>query len=295
MTVRSMTGFARVDGSAQGWRWTWEVRSVNGKGLDLRLRLPQGFDAVEAAVRERATKRLSRGNCSATLSVEQDTMPPRYVINEAVLASLIEAMETVSNRFDVAPARLDGLLALRGVIEVEDKAGDPESRSAIEAEIVSSFDLALERLIAARAQEGRALAAILTQHLDAVDRLRAAAEAHPARRPEAIRARLSEQVRLLTDATSALDPQRLHQEAVLLATRADIREELDRLSAHLGQARQLLTDPAPVGRRLDFLSQEFNREVNTLCSKSNDIGLTAIGLDLKAIVDQIREQIQNVE
>lgn len=295
MALRSMTGFARVDGHHPGLRWTWELRSVNGKGLDIRVRVPPGFDAVEFGARERTAKRLSRGNCALTLTVEREMAANRYKINDQVLTALLDAMNAVADRIVASPPSLDGILAFKGVLEAEESDETPEARASAEAAVLASFDRALDALIAARRQEGVALAAILNGHVDAVERLAAAAEAHPARKPEAIRARLADQVRQLTEATSSLDPQRLHQEAVLLATRADIREELDRLSAHVTQARALLADEAPVGRRLDFLTQEFNREVNTLCSKSNDSSLTAIGLELKAVVDQLREQIQNVE
>lgn len=295
MATRSMTGFARVDGHHPGLRWTWELRSVNGKGLDIRVRVPPGFDAVEFGARERTAKRLSRGNCALTLTIEREVGANRYRVNDEVLTALLAAMNTVADRIVAAPPRLDGILAFKGVLEADEQDETPEARAAVEAAVLASFEQALDALVAARRQEGLALAGILCGHIDAIERLAAAVEAHPARRPEAIRARLAEQVRQLTEATSSLDPQRLHQEAVLLATRADIREELDRLAAHVGQARALLGEDAPVGRRLDFLTQEFNREVNTLCSKSNDSGLTAIGLELKAVVDQLREQIQNVE
>ncbi len=290
-----MTGFARADGSGGAYRWTWELRSVNGKGLDVRLRLPPGFEPLEAPARERLGAGLIRGNVQASLAMQSQAGVGRIRVNEDVLAEVIAAMERVGRRIAAQPPTLDGILALRGVVETVDEADDPEVRAALGADILADLDTALAALTADRWREGRAIGAVLTARLDEVARLVAAAEASPARTPEAIRARLAEQVSALVATGAALDPDRLHQEAVLIATRADIREELDRLVAHNAAARALLAEDGPVGRRLDFLAQEFNREVNTLCAKSNDRGLTAIGLDLKALVDQFREQVQNLE
>ena len=290
-----MTGFARADGSGGAYRWTWELRSVNGKGLDVRLRLPPGFEYLEAAARERLGAGLVRGNIQATLAMQTEAGAGRIRVNEDVLAEVIAAMQLVGSRIAAQPPTLDGILALRGVIETVDESDDPEARAALAATILADLDAALASLVADRRREGAAIGAVLLNRLDEIERLVRAAEASPARTPEAIRARLAEQVAALLATSSALDPDRLHQEAVLLATRADMREELDRLAAHNGAARALLAEDGPVGRRLDFLAQEFNREVNTLCAKSNDRRLTAIGLDLKALVDQFREQVQNLE
>lgn len=290
-----MTGFARADGAAEGWRWTWELRSVNGKGLDLRLRLPPGFEAVEIAAREAAARHLTRGNVSATLTAAREGAGVSVRVNEAVIDAVVAALDRLKGRIDAAPLTLDGLLQVKGVLETVEPEETEESRTLRDRVVVESFEAALARLVTARAEEGRALAAVLGGHVDTIERLAAEAEALPSRRPETIRARLEEQVRALLDAAPQFDPARLAQEAALLATKADIREELDRLGAHVAQARRLLAEGAAVGRRLDFLAQEFNREVNTLCSKSNDTRQTAIGLDLKAVVDQFREQIQNVE
>lgn len=295
MAIKSMTGFARADGAAEGWRFAWELRSVNGKGLDVRLRLPPGLDALESAVRERAGKALSRGNVTANLSLNREKSATTARINEDVLAALLDAITRIGARVEARPPSLDGLLGFKGVVELVEEDETPQARAALEAAILAAFDQALGGLVAARQDEGRALSRVMSGHLDEVDRLRRAAEASPGRTVEAIRQRLADQVAALIDASSALDPARLHQEAVLLATKADIREELDRLDAHVAQARGLLAEDQPVGRRLDFLAQEFNREVNTLCSKANDRALTRIGLDLKAVVDQFREQIANIE
>jgi uncharacterized protein (TIGR00255 family) len=290
-----MTGFARADGAGGGYRWTWELRSVNGKGLDVRLRLPPGLEQLEPAVREKIGAALTRGNVQASLTLQSDAGAARIRINEAVLVEVVAAMRAVGRYIEAQPPTLDGILSIRGVLETVEGVDNEEARTALAASILADLDHSVRDLTADRVREGKAIAVVLTGRLAEIERLAAAAEASPARTPDAIRARLTEQVALLTGASPALDPDRLHQEAMLLATRADIREELDRLEAHVAAARALLAEEGAVGRRLDFLAQEFNREVNTLCSKSNDVGLTAIGLDLKAVVDQFREQIQNLE
>jgi uncharacterized protein (TIGR00255 family) len=290
-----MTGFARIDGAGEGFRWTWEVRSVNGKGLDIRLRLPPGFDHVEPAARERIAARLVRGNVQAGLAAQHEAGATRIRVNEDVLADVIAALEQVRGKVDATPPTLDGILAIRGVVEMAESEPDEAMRAALAADMIADLDRAVADLVAMRGREGAAIATVLRTRLDEMERLVKAAEASPARTPEAIRSRLAEQVAALLDAAPALDPDRLHQEAVLLATRADIREEIDRLYAHIAAARELIASDAAVGRRLDFLAQEFNREVNTLCSKSNDRALTAIGLEMKTVVDQLREQVQNVE
>lgn len=294
MPLASMTGFARAEGGSI-CRWAWEVRSVNGKGLDVRLRLPSGFEHLEAAARERIAGAVGRGNVQATLSVQTNGGTVRIRINDDVLAEAIAAMERIRERIDVSPPTLDGLLSVKGVVETIEAEHDEERRVALAAELLSGLDAALVALAADRAREGEAIGAVLAARLAEVERLRGAVEVSPARTPEAIRARLAEQVAALLNAAPALDPDRLHQEAVLLATRADVREELDRLEAHVAAARDLLRQGGPIGRRLDFLGQEFNRETNTLCAKSNDRSVTALGLELKAVVDQFREQVQNLE
>jgi uncharacterized protein (TIGR00255 family) len=295
MALQSMTGFARTDGFDHAHRWTWEMRSVNSKGLDVRLRLPPGFERLEMPVKERAAKHLIRGSCTFNLTLQRETPVTTFKINEQVLDAVIAAMNLVSLKIDATAPTLDGILQIRGVIEQAESVDAPEVRASLDAALLAGADAALDALAAARADEGAAIKAVLEGHIARIEALTEAAERNPARRPEAIRARLSAQIAELIGAAPTLDPQRLHQEAVLLATKADIREEIDRLRAHIGQARQVLAAGGAVGRRLDFLAQEFNRESNTLCSKSNDTALTAIGLDLKAAVDQLREQIQNIE
>ena len=294
-SLRSMTGFARADGADNGARWIWELKSLNGKGLDFRFRLPPGFDDLEPPARARAARVLSRGTIQATLTLQIETTVPRLTLNEPFLDDVLEAVRRVSARLGTVEPSADAILAIRGVLEVSEVEVDEEVRASLVGQLLASFDQALIDLVAMRAGEGAALGAVLTQRLDAIEDLTAAAESSPARSAEAIAARLAEQMAALLGAAPALDPVRLHQEAVLLATRADIREEIDRLTAHIAAARACLAQGSPIGRQLDFLAQEFNREANTLCAKSNDRTLTAIGLELKLVVDQLREQIQNLE
>lgn len=296
MPLASMTGFARVAGGVDDVRWSWEIRSVNAKGFDLRLRTPPGLDGLEPAARTAAAARLHRGTVHATLTVDRTARGAEVRINEDALAAVVAAASAIAARVpDAAPASIDGLLAQRGVVELVESQETPEQRAALEAAALADFGRAIEELHDMRGREGAALQALLEQRLTSIAELTAAADACPARKAEAVRARLAEQVAALVGASPALDPDRLHQEAVLMATRADIREELDRLVAHVAAARQLIGEGGPIGRRLDFLSQEFSREANTLCAKANDRSLTAIGLDLKAVIEQFREQVQNVE
>ena len=295
MSLHSMTGFARAQGSTGPWRWSWELRSVNAKGLDVRLRLPSGFEELEAGARAAATRTLSRGSVSATFTLSREGDQVSVSVNEAALQALITATRAAAERFSLPPASLDSLLAVKGIVEVSEADSVDEDRAGITAAALAGFETALADLKAMREREGGALRTVLLERLDAISALVDAAEALPERRIEAIRARLAEQVRALLDTGAPLDGERLHQEAALLAAKADVREELDRLRAHVGAARDLLGTGGPVGRRLDFLAQEFNRESNTLCSKSNGVALTQIGLDLKLLVDQFREQIQNIE
>lgn len=295
MALSSMTGFARGHGASGSYAWAWEIKSVNGKGLDLRLRLPPGWDAIEAAVRAAAAEKFARGSLQANLIVDRLGAAPVVRINAAVLDAVLAAMGELSGRIEAAPPSLDGLLALKGVMEVGDAGEDEAERRAAEAAATTGFAEVLAALAAMRRHEGLALARVLTARLAEIAALAQRAEAAPGRRPEAIRKRLAEQVAALLEQSERFDAGRLHQEAILIATKADVREELDRLTAHLEQARTLMTQGGPVGRRLDFLAQELNREANTLCAKAGDLELTNIGLELKAAVEQFREQVQNVE
>jgi uncharacterized protein (TIGR00255 family) len=295
MALSSMTGFARADGAHGSYRWAWELKSVNAKGLEIRLRLPPGWDSVEVAVRARAAQALTRGTVYATLTTSREGSAPVVRVNEPVLAAVLSAMRDVAGRIDAEPASLDGILGFKGVIEVIDEIESEDERRAAEAAFVGGFGQAVAGLAEMRRHEGSALNAVLTKRLDEIAALTARAEAAPGRKPEAIRERLKEQIASLLDASDRFDADRLHQEAILIAAKVDVREELDRLAAHVAQGRHLLAQGGAVGRRLDFLAQELNREANTLCSKSNDVDLTNIGLELKSTVEQFREQVQNLE
>ena len=295
MALSSMTGFARGQGGAGSYAWAWELKSVNSKGLDLKLRLPPGWEAIEPGVRTRASEVLSRGSVFANLTVSREGIAPVARINEPALNAVLAALKGLEGKVAGAPPSLDGILALKGVMEVSEAEESEDERSAAEAAVVAGFGEALKGLAEMRRTEGQALGKILSARLSEIGALAARAEATPGRKPEAIKARLAEQVATLLEASQRFDADRLHQEAIMLATKIDIREELDRLAAHVAQAKKLIADGGPIGRKLDFLSQELNRESNTLCSKANDLELTNIGLELKAVVEQFREQVQNLE
>jgi uncharacterized protein (TIGR00255 family) len=293
--LASMTGYARAGGAVGEVTFTVEAKSVNGRGLDLRLRLAPGFDVLESELRRRVAATVERGSVTLSLNVERDSAATDIVVNASALSVVVSALEALAHRIEGQPPRLDGILGLKGVLVERQHAPDPDAEAALNAAILAAADECLAGLVVARRGEGAHLGRIVGQRLDEIAALVAAAEAHPARTREAILARLRGQLEALREAGAGLAEDRLAQEALLLATKADIREELDRLTAHVAAARALLAKGGAVGRRLDFLSQEFNREANTLCSKANDVGLTAIGLDLKAAIDQLREQIQNLE
>jgi uncharacterized protein (TIGR00255 family) len=295
MALSSMTGFARGHGVASSYVWSWEIKSVNAKGLDLRLRLPPGWDAVEVPARKNATEKLSRGTVYANLTVERKGVAPTVKVNEPVLNAVLATLQSLGGKVDAAKPTLDGILALKGVIEVTEQDEREEDRRAAEAAIISGFDKLLADLIAMRREEGATLGRLLSARLDEIAKLAARAEAAPGRKPEAIKARLAEQVATLLSASTRFDSDRLHQEAILIASKADIREELDRLASHVAQVQKLIVDGGPIGRRLDFLAQELNRESNTLTAKANDVELTNIGIELKSVVEQFREQVQNLE
>lgn len=293
--LQSMTGFARASRELEAVSVAWEIKSVNGRSLEARFRLPQGFERIEQGARQRLQKRFARGNLQISLTVNQTGAERRPVVDEAFLKDLAGLAARLTEQFGVAPASADGLLALRGVLDFPEPGESDEAREALDAAIFDAFEEALRALEDARRTEGAALGALLLEHVARIEALTARAEADPSRTPDMIRARLKEQVSRLMEATSGLDETRLHMEAAVLATKADIREELDRLTTHVASARALVAAGGAVGRKLDFLGQEFNREANTLCSKSNAASVTAIGLDLKAVVDQFREQVQNLE
>ena len=295
-----MTGFARAEGvlggAHEGLRWVWEAKSVNGRGLDLKLRLPQGFDALEPVARAAASQRFKRGSVQAGLTLARETGksgPPR--IDFELVEKLIAAGRPIIDSGRAAPPRWDGLLALRGVMLAEDASVDDEAaHTSLEAALLAGLHVVFDRLAEARQSEGRMLAGVLGACADRLDRLIAAARASAATQPGAALERIRLRLAALAPDIQ-FDPQRLAQEAALAASKLDVQEELERLAAHAGELRALLASPEPAGRKLDFLGQELTREANTLCSKSADLELTRIGLDLKAVVDQIKEQAANVE
>ena len=293
MSISSMTGFARTQGEESGISWVWEIKSVNGKSLDLRLRLAPGFDLLEPRLRAAVAQRFRRGNFSAALAVTR-TAPATVRVNRDALAQLVSLMNELAGELDAAPPRLDGLLALRGVVETieDDEDAVIERRRAA---VLGGWDTALDRLAAARSEEGARLALLLRDQLTETAALVRAAEECAAAQPEAICDRLKTMLAGLADLVPGLPEERVAQEMAVLVARADVREELGRLRAHLEQAGDLLQQGDAIGRRLDFLCQELNREANTLCSKSADIELTRVGLSLKAVVEQFREQVQNIE
>jgi uncharacterized protein (TIGR00255 family) len=295
MALSSMTGFARSHGVSGPYSWAWEIKSVNGKGLDLRLRLPSGWDAIEVPVRTRAAEALTRGSLQANLTVERSGAQPVVSINAAVLEAILAAMRQLAAKVEAAPPSLDGLLALKGVIDVSDSEEREEDRRNAETAVIAGFVQVIGALGEMRHHEGAALGRVLSVRLGEIGALADRAEHAPGRQPDAIRARLAEQIATLLAQSDRFEPDRLHQEAIMIATKADVREELDRLAAHIAQAQHLIGQGGAIGRRLDFLAQELNREANTLCAKANDVELTNIGLELKAAVEQFREQVQNVE
>ncbi len=295
MAVMSMTGFARAAGSSAPWRWAFELKTVNAKGLDLRLRMPAPFDRVETEARARLAKALARGTCFGTLAVQREGAAIEARIDAVALESIAAAARDAAQKAGLAPPTMDGLLALRGVVETAEAGDDEASIAAACVGALKSVDEAIAALSAVRRGEGKALAALLSDRLKSIAALVEAADTNPARRPEAVRDRLAESVAALMGSSRGLDENRLYQEAILLAAKADIREELDRLKTHVGAARALIEEGGPIGRRLDFLSQELAREASTLCAKANNVSLTAQGLELRAQIEQFREQVQNVE
>jgi uncharacterized protein (TIGR00255 family) len=296
MTLSSMTGFARVTGQLDGSSWSWELKSVNAKGFDLRLRLPPGLDGVESEVRRMLGTVIGRGTVNIALDLNHAAKTPDIKINEALVKVLAEKLSRAARDAGLQPPSMDAILSLRGVVELVEEPECQLVRDALAAAILLSFEDAVVSLCATRQSEGAALKAILLARIDDINALIDQADQLPSRSANAVKARLSKQIEdLLSGSGDQFDPQRLHQEAMLMAIKADIREELDRLVSHVSQTRDLIARGGPIGRRLDFMAQEFSRETNTLCAKSNDVALTRIGIDLKTLVEQFREQVQNVE
>jgi uncharacterized protein (TIGR00255 family) len=295
MTLKSMTGFARADGVHGDTDWSWEARSVNGRGLELRLRLPSGFEALEIRVRGLAQEKLARGNCTLNLSVRRKAGTTEIRLNEAVLAQARAVAERAKALTDLKTARLDTLLSMRGVVEAVEAEESEEAHAALYHALLAGLARVLDELVYARAAEGERLEAVISKQLATIAALVGRASDAAARQPEALGARLAEQIARLTEASAGLDPERLHQEALLLVAKADIQEELDRLRAHLAAANELIKSNQPVGRKIEFLAQELNREANTICSKASNIEISRTGIELKTVIDQLREQVQNIE
>ena len=295
MTLNSMTGFARSQAAQGASLLVWELKSVNGKAFDVRFRLPMGLDHLEASLRETLGAKIKRSNVQASLAITTQSQQSGIKINQAVLQQYLAAAAEMQKTLGGGPPRPEALLALKGVVEASDESMSEEDAKLRDTAALKAFAEAAESLVAARAEEGKRIAQTIEAMVARIAELTAEAEANPARAPQAIRQRLKEQIAKLMESGAALDPDRLHQEAMLQATRVDIAEEIDRLKTHVAAARALLKSPEPIGRKFDFLAQEFNREANTLCSKSNDSALTATGLELKTVIDQLREQVQNIE
>ncbi len=295
MGLTSMTGFARADGAYGAYGWHWEVKSVNGKSLDVRCRMPHGMDNIEQMARKLAANYFRRGNFQIGLQMSREAGDSRYHINETILASIMQAAEKASRQYKLDPPKIGELLALRGVLELVEDTDDDEVIKARDKAIMQSLDEAFTSLNEMRCSEGAHMQTVMQGHLDRIEQLTIEARDCPSRAPQAIEARFAELVSRLLERSDDLDRDRLHAEAIIIATRADVQEELDRLFAHIAAARELVQSDEPVGRKFDFLAQEFNREANTLCSKASDGELSRIGLDMKTTIDQLREQVQNIE
>jgi len=293
MTISGMTGFCRRDGAAGAWTWAVETRSVNGRGLDVRFKGPPGFDALERVARAAAQARFQRGQVSVNVQARRAESAGAARVNVEALERYLTLCEPFVAAGRAAAPRMDGLLALRGVVEAGDEDDDPEVHAAIQAEMAASLNAALDGLAVARREEGAALIGLLLGFLESIEALVGAAEREAGAQPGLIKERFEQRLtELVGEAASA---ERIVQEAAAMAVKADVREELDRLASHIAAGRALLAGEAAAGRRLDFLTQELMREAGTLCAKSASTALTAIGLELKAVIDQFREQVQNVE
>ena len=293
--VRSMTGFANTEGSYEPYEWSWELRSVNSRTLDIRCRLGGGFERIEPEVRRLVTEKIKRGSISLSLKLSQAISQPNFHINKVMLDQVITVWEEYKSSSNISPPSFDGLLSLRGMIEHQSEEEVDKNIAARDKIILQTLDRALDNLIEMRNNEGNNIKLILCNQLNQMEELVTLADKIAETRPKQLKSRFKEQLNNLLDGSSPISEDRLAQEIAILAVKSDIKEELDRLVGHLGAAKEQAEKKEPMGRKLDFLSQELNREVNTLCSKSNDYKLTEIGLSLKMLVDQFREQVQNVE
>lgn len=295
MSIASMTGFARTSGAVGDFLWTWELKAVNGRSLDVRCRVPQGFEALDGLVRQAAADQLKRGNISANLTVDDIASRGRLSVNRGALDQILLLVTELQGKLDARAPSLDGLLGLKGVLEIETPPVEAHVMTKRQQAIEAGLRQAMTELGAMRQIEGARLGQLVLSHLDEVERLRVASAETAGTQPINIRQRLEEQLKKLMPEGVPVDPERLVQELAIIAGRADVREEIDRLAAHVAAARDLIKKGGAVGRKLDFLCQEFNREANTLCSKAADLALTNLGIELKAAIEQLREQIQNIE
>ena len=291
-----MTGFGSSEGIEGGTSWTWEVKSVNGKGLDIRCRLPQGYEKADTVARLVSGKLFNRGNLSLNLAIQEKQNQNQYKINHSLLNQLVEAATALqSNVEGFEKLRLDGLFAVRGVVEPTAEIDNSSDNPDLKEKILKSLDAALFSLLQSRIEEGKRISIVLFGQLERIDKLCEEAEKILLLQPVNIRKRLNQQIEELLGTFPRLPEERLAQESAILMIKADVREELDRLKAHVDSAKILMEKGGVIGRKLDFLCQEFNREVNTLCSKASDISLSKIGLELKVVIEQYREQVQNIE
>ncbi|WP_323794935.1 YicC/YloC family endoribonuclease [Nisaea sp.] len=304
MAINSMTGYARVEGThdagdgAAQWQWSWEVKSVNGKGLDIRFRLPGGFDALEIPARKLIGTKLGRGSLSVSLMLSRQTTSKALTVNRELIEQILDLQTTLEAEGKIypSPPRLDSLLSVRGILETEEEpAQDPAHKEALIAALLAGLETVLKPLSEMRGEEGVHLGTMLTAHLDTLAGLSKAAKDTADLQPGQQRERMKQQIAEILEQSPPVSEERLGQELALLATKADIREEVDRLDAHVAACRDLVSAGGVIGRKLDFICQELNRESNTICSKAASLALTNIGLELKSTVEQFREQVQNVE
>lgn len=295
MTLQSMTGFARTQGQFEDISWIWELRSVNGKGLDLRLRIPNGYEALEIKSRNLLSNYFARGNIQISLSVTQSSAASIRIINQDAVSALLEAARELQEKVGGELPSAAELMSMRGVVELTEKQLGDDEKEKLHSAILKTLEEAALALVDMRKSEGSAISKVVSGQVAKIAQLHAQIEANDARSPAAIKQQLQMQVDKLIENNAEFDEQRLYQEVAILAAKADLQEELDRLVVHVKAAQDLLRSDGPVGRRLDFLAQEFNRECNTICSKSNSAEVTSIGLDMKLIIDQFREQLQNME
>ena len=295
MTLKSMTGFGRDEGAGGDVTWHWELRTVNGKGLDIRVRIPPGYEELETRIRKSSGARFKRGNCTFNLSVKREQGAMQVQLNEVLFGQLLKASERAAELAGSEKPDLSTLLGMRGILETKEVEETEDAKHAHFDQMEASFDKAMHAVLAARLREGGHLKTIVEEQVDRIADITAKVSRLPSRHPDFIKARLAEGLKRIMDDVASMDSDRLYQEAAILAQRGDVEEELKRLEAHVSEARGLLNSGEPAGRQLDFLAQEFNREANTLCSKSNDTDMTKLGLELKAVIEQMREQIQNIE